>query len=373
MKRIFNRKSKQLLVIRGGLIGSWSADITVVNRKGDSAAVFYEGDAVFFEGDEGGDGYFRGWIGDVSKADMLRELARILRTLPHEMAFSIDNISSESFDQWAIDYLIMCFEPKTSQDAALAEFLTCFPTHEIHLVFNLFNGFNDHALITLAESVYELGNREPSETRIYEELVRRCGPVTQISWFKDAAEYVRQELESARSLAEGRNTELRLEQERLYGKAEEVADAEGLLAKFGQDIPAGYLSHATLFSPPQSLYTAASLLEIWGGIEQPLPNPPPSTDGATCRSSWFSADIIFLKWLMQERQSRLLDLAKRLSENTRDKLFAKLMRYANQGAIDLANLEKEKAVSQAQYIFLQIKRSQAEFAASLAPEAHPTP
>jgi hypothetical protein len=165
----------------------------------------------------------------------------------------------------------------------------------------------------------------------------------------------------------------RIEQEQLIGKAEEVADAEGLLAKFGKDIPAGYLAHATLFSPPRSLDTAVSLLGVWGGIEQPLPKTPPSTDGAAHRSSWLSADLIFLEWLMRGRQSNLLDLAKGLPGNVRDKLVAKLKHYANQGAIDLANLEKQKAGSQAHYITMKIRKSEAEFAVGLVREVYLDP
>jgi hypothetical protein len=357
-------------------MGSWSADISVVDRKGDSAAVFYEGDSVYFEGKDGEDGhegYLRGWIGDVSKADLIRELARIVRALPDEMAFGVGNISSDSFGRWAVDYLMMSVEPETSQDAALAEFLTCFPTDEIHLIFDLFNGFKDPELVALAEAVCEWGNGEPSETNVYAELVDQCGPVSQITWFKNAAEYVRHELNSARSRTEQQKTKLRLEQEHLYGKAEEVADAEGLLAKFGMDIPAGYLAHATLFSPPQAMDTAVSLLGVWGGIEQPLPKGPPSTDCATHRSSWFSADLIFLEWLMRGRQSSVLDLAKGLPEITRDKFFTKLKHYANQGAIDLANLEKQKAGSQAHYITMKTRKSEAEFAVGLMPEVYLDP
>ncbi len=354
-------------------MGSWSADITVADRKGDFAAVFYEGDAVFFDGDGGGDGYFRGWIGDVSKADMLRELAQILRALPDEMVFSVGSISSGSFDRWAVDYLMMCVEPETSQDAALAEFLTCFPTHEIHLIFDLFKGFKDPALVALAEAVCELGNDEPSETNVYEELVEQCGPVSQISWFKNAVEYVRQRLNSVRSLAKQRKTKLCLEQEQSYGDAEEVADAEGLLEKFGSEIPAGHLAYATLFVAPQSSDTAVTLLGVWGGLQQVLPKVPPSADSATHRSSWFSADLIFLEWLMRGRQSSVLDLAKELPEITRDKFFTKLKHYANQGAIDLANLEKQKAGSQAHYITMKIRKSEAEFAVGLMPEVYLDP
>jgi hypothetical protein len=77
-----------------------------------------------------------------------------------------------------------------------------------------------------------------------------------------------------------------------------------------------------------------------------------------------------LEWLMRGRQSNLLDLAKGLPEITRDKLFAKLKSCAKQGAIDLANLNEQKAGSQAHYIGLQIRKSQAEFAVSLAPAAN---
>lgn len=371
MPRIFNKKSRRLLAISGGVVGLWSAEILVVDRKGDSAAVFYEGDSVFYAGEDredGRDGYLRCWIGDVSKADMIRSLALILRKLPDEMAFAADNISSDIFDQWAIDYLSMCVKPETSQDTALAEFLTCFPTQEIHLIFDLFGGFKDPALIPLAASVYELENGDPSEAKIYEQLVERFGPVSQVSWFKDVADYVRNELNSARSRVERRETKLRLKQDRLYGKAEDVANVEGLLARFGMDVPAGYLAHATLYPPPVALEAAVLLLGAWGEVEQSLPTPPTSADSASRKSSWFSADLIFLAWLMQGRQSSLLDNAKMLPPKTRDKLFAKLLSYANQGAIDLAKLENKRADGQAHYIALKIQKSQAEFSASLYPQ-----
>jgi hypothetical protein len=344
---------------------SWFTEISVFERRGPFAAVFYEGDSVFFEEDKSG-GYFRGWIGDVPKTDMVRELGRLLRQLPDEMTFSADNISSGDLGPWAAAYLSLCMRPETANEMALAEFLSCFPSNEIHLIFELFGEFKDPALLAMAHDVDDLGNGEPSEVGIYEHLVERYGPVDRDSWFEKVAAFVRQELASRRTMAEKNEAELRLEADGLYGSADDMSDLDRLVARFGRAIPFGYLAHAILFSPPRSAETTASLLGAWAEVEEPLPRPPNSNNAFVRGQVWPSVDLRFLAWLLQDRQSSLQDLAKGLPKKTRNKLLAKLMRYANQGAIDLANLEKEKAGSQAHYIGLKMRKSQAEFAVSLA-------
>jgi hypothetical protein len=359
MRRVFNRNSKLILRIAGGSVSLWSADIFVFDRKGNVAAVFYEGDHFYYE-DEGRAGYFRGWIGDVSKSDLISELGYFIRQLPDEMRFGGAQVISDHFGRWAIDFLKMCFEPESVDEANIANLLCCFTSREIQKIFELLGGYKNDLLIGLAEDAWEYCGGGPVECNLYGKLIDLLGSPDSVGWFKKAADFLRKEvklIESSRARLEAKR---HAQSEKRFGSVDLVSNVSALRERFGHSIPAGFLSHATSFLRPEADDEALSLLLAWGTIDKALPQLPSHLDRRSVRMS-LNPDIQFLRWLLDAREANVLYLVQQLPIETKMPIVEKLRQLGKECKNQLERLAGEKPTSQAHYVIIHAERSEAEY------------
>ena len=161
--------------------------------------------------------------------------------------------------------------------------------------------------------------------------------------------------------------EFQIELDRIFGAPEEIDGLAILLDRFEKSIPAGYLSHATIFPPPASINVAVGLLIAWGECKEPLPPLPQSI--LPMSGLQYNPDISFLQWVLQDKRVEILRLTYTVCDKDTCSFFSKLRLMAKHFELEVISLEQSVPTNQAHLIVLRLKQRVAEYARDLLPKA----